>query len=254
MNGMELQPLIRQDVPFVRDGQVVRFILDEEARPAWSKALEGALNGVDLCMPQRYQAQRKIMTGDTRRKRFVDFVSGAHGVKVDLASGPSGYFAAMLDRLEDDDFFIVTDACPSVIAAHAKACERGNCFIFDVDLDQRLPFADESVDAFSGNLLNNVDHYAELIREIHRCLKPGGRFAAIELFFDHGCKTFEHLNAQGAVWASFETFVAFCEGVGFRYLDSDVLLTRKGRIAEGDLYPLDPDDGSTDRTIYFEKR
>lgn len=250
----DLQCLLKSGAAYVRQENVIHLIPDEEARPAWSQALDRALQGVDLRMPQRYEDQRRVMTGDPLRRKFVDFLAGAHGVKVDLASGPSGYFAAMLDTLTEGDTLIVTDACPSVIAAHAAAGRDKPMLVFDVDLDKPLPFRDGSIDAFSGNLLNNVDNYAALLREAFRCLKPGGRLALIELFFEHGCQTFRHLDAQGAVWSSFETFVDFCEKQGFRYLDSDILQTRVGKISEGDLYPLDPGDRSTDRTIYFEKR
>ena len=250
---MAFEALLKSGTPYVQDGNVIHFIADEGARPAWSKALDRALQGVDLRMPQRYQSQRRIMTEDPLRKKYIDFLSEVHGVKVDLASGPSGYFAAMLDTLSDADTLIVTDACPSVIAAHADAGRGKPMLVFDVDLDQPLPFQDASIDAFSGNLLNNVDHYAELLREAYRCLRPGGRLAVIELFFDHDGPTFRHLEAQGAIWASYETYIAFCEGLGFRHLGGDILQSRVGRIAEGDLYPLDPTERSTDRTIYLEK-
>ena len=249
----DFSTLLKGEVPYVQESHVVHFIADEDARPAWSRALDSALQGVDLQMARRYASQRRVMTEDPLRRRYIDFLSEARGVKVDLASGPSGYFAAMLDRLTGDDTLIVTDACPAVIAAHADACRGTRALVFDVDLDKPLPFRDESIDAFSGNLLNNVEHYAELLREVYRCLKPGGRFAAIELFFEQGSRTFEHLNAQGAVWSSYETYVSFCESLGFRCLGSDVLQTRVGKISEGDLYPLDPADRSTDRTIYFKK-
>lgn len=247
--------LIKENILYTEEGNVFRFILDDESRPQWSKALDGYLasNHIDLQMKKRYAEQRKIMTEDAGRKRFVDFVSAVKGVKVDLASGPSGYFSPFIDTLDPDDTFIITDACPSVIAAHSADCGKENVYVFDMDLNQVLPFKDESVDIFTGNFLNNVDNYASLISEVYRCLKPGGRLAVIELFFDHGCKTYEHLNAQGSIWASFETFVSHCESVGFTNLGSEIINTRKGRISDGDLYPLDDNDGSTDRTIYFEK-
>lgn len=247
--------LIKENISYTEEGNIFHFILDDENRPQWSKALDSYLvgNHIDLQMKQRYAEQREIMTKDVKRKRFVDFVSAVKGVKVDLASGPSGYFSPFSDTLTPNDTFIITDACPSVIAAHSAACNKENIYVFDMDLDQALPFKDESIDIFTGNLLNNVDNYASLISEVYRCLKPGGRFAVIEMFFDHGCKTYEHLNAQGNIWASFETFVSYCESVGFTNLDSEIINTRKGKISNGDLYPLDDNDCSTDRTIYFEK-
>ena len=249
-----LLSLIKENISYTEEGNIFHFILDDESRPQWSKALDGYLAGIDLQMKRKYAEQREIMTKDAKRKRFVDFVSEVKGVKVDLASGPSGYFSPFADTLTPNDTFIITDACPSVIAAHSAACDKENIYVFDMDLDQSLPFKDESVDIFTGNFLNNVDNYASLISEVYRCLKPGGRFAVIEIFFDHGCKTYEHLSAQENIWASFETFVSYCESVGFTNLDSEIINTRKGKISEGDLYPLDDNDCSTDRTIYFEKK
>ena len=247
--------LIKENILYKEEGNIFHFILNDERRPQWSKALDSYLvsNHIDLQMKKRYAEQREIMTKDVKRKRFVDFVSAVKGVKVDLASGPSGYFSPFSDTLAPNDSFIITDACPSVIAAHSAACNKENIYVFDVDLDQALPFKDESIDIFTGNFLNNVENYSSLISEVYRCLKPGGRFAVIEMFFDYGCKTYEHLNAQGNIWASFETFVSYCESVGFTNLDSEIINTRKGRISDGDLYPLDDNDCSTDRTIYFEK-
>lgn len=251
----DIESLIKDTVLYKIDGNIIHFIIDENARPYWSKTLNQYLtiNKVDLKMPERYKEQKIVMTKDNKHRRFVDFVAAIRGVKVDLASGPSGYFSPMVDALTENDIFIVTDACPIVVDAHAAACSRDNCFVFDMDLDKELPFKDESVDVFSGNFLNNVNNYAGLIREAYRCLRPGGRLAVIEMFFEHGCKTYEHLNEEGAIWSSFEVFVAFCKNVGFQYLGSDILHTRKGKISDGDLYPLDENDCSADRAVYFEK-
>lgn len=51
-----------------------------------------------------------------------------------------------------------------------------------------MPFKDESVDIFTGNLLMNVENYSTLIQEAYRCLKKGGKLAVIEIFFEHGSK------------------------------------------------------------------
>ena len=171
-----MRSLIKEHISYKEEGNIVHFIFGDQDRPQWSKALNDSLvgNHVDLQMKQRYKDQKRIMTGDEVRRRFVEFVSRVRGVKVDLASGPSGYFSPFLETLTVGDTFIVTDACPAVIAAHSAACGKDKFYVFDVDLDKELPFRDESVDVFSGNLLNNVDHYAELIREAYRCLKHGG--------------------------------------------------------------------------------
>lgn len=255
MENRRLTELIKENVAYSIEGNVLRFVEDEESRPEWSKALNRYFvqNGVKLQMKRRYNFQRSVMNGDAPRKAFVRFVSEVKGVKVDLASGPSGYFASWVDSLSDDDVLIATDACLAVIEAHAKACNKENFYVFDLDLDQGLPFKDESVDIFTGNLLNNVANYAGLIQEAYRCLKKGGKLAVIELFFEHGCKTYAHLVEQKVIWSSFETFVAYCESLGFHFVGSDVVTTRKGKISEGDLYPLDENDCSEDRTVYFVK-
>ena len=250
-----MKKIIKDDIVYNIDGNVVHFIIDEDSRPNWSKILNQhlILNNTNLQMKQRYNSQRTIMNKDGAHKQFVKFVSEVRGVKVDLASGPSGYFSPFLDTLDDNDIFIATDACPAVIEAHSKACNKNNFYAFDVDLDKSLPFKDESVDIFTGSLLMNVENYSTLIQEAYRCLKKGGKLAVIEIFFEHGSKTYEHLCSKGAIWSSFETFVAYCEKIGFEFLGSDIINTRKGKISEGDLYPLDDNDCSCDRTVYFKK-
>ena len=248
--------LIKEDMDYVREENVFHFVTDEAARPAWSKALDEYLTGnqVNLMMKRRYSGQKRRMNSNDALRHFVEFVSASGGIKVDLASGPSGYFAPFLDTLKDDDCLIITDACPAIIKAHASACKKDKFYIFDVDLDKELPFKDESVDLFTGNLLNNVENYPGLIKEAYRCLKPGGRLAVIEMFFDQGSKTQASLAEQGKIWASYEDFVRFCESVGFTCTGSETVATRKGPISPGDLYPLDKDDCSTDKTIYLTKK
>lgn len=93
--GIMTLSLIKENISYTEEGNIVHFILDDESRPQWSKALDRYLvgNHIDLQMKQSYAEQREIMTKDVKRKRFVDFVSAVKGIKVDLASGPSGYFS-----------------------------------------------------------------------------------------------------------------------------------------------------------------
>lgn len=253
---IDFPSLIKDRTPFSVENNIVHFILNNDDRPWWSKQLEGFYkqDNKTLNMSRNYASQKQIMTSELNKNRFIEFVSSKRGIKVDLASGPSGYFSAVLDNLKSNDLFIATDACPTVITAHAQACDKENFFVFDVDLDKALPFQDACIDVFSGNLLSNVNNYAELITEIHRCLKPGGHFAVIDMFFEHGCTTYEHLIAQGTFWASFERFADYCNNIGFDLLDSDILFTKKGKLSSGDLYPLNDNDNWTERTLYFVKR
>ena len=248
------EELIRSDISYQRDRNIFHFILNEEERPAWSRALQDYLvgNQVNLQMKRRYTYQRQVMTRDAKRKRFIEAVSSGR-VIVDLASGPSGYFAPVLDMMEEDALFIATDACPFVLQAHAAACRKDSFFLFDTDLDRAFPFRDECIDVFCGNLLNNVSNYDGLVREAYRCLRRGGRFCVIEMFFDQESVTYESLKAQGKFWVSPETYAVYLRSLGFDFTGSEILLTRRGKMAEGDYYPLDEDDVMTIRTMYFEK-
>lgn len=250
-----MKKLIKPNSLYQIEGNIIHFISTYEERPLWSKKLHQwhIQNQENLHMKRRYKFQKQKMLSNERTKRFVEFVNNEKGVKVDLASGPSGYFAPCLEALVKTDVFIVTDACPTIIDAHARACNLDNFYVFDVDLDKPLPFVDESVDIFTGNLLNNVNDYANLLKEAYRCLKPNGKLAIIEMFFEHGCKTYEFLKQKNAVWASFETFIAFCEQIGFTCINSEIINTRKGKISVGDLFPLDNNDISIDRVIYLIK-
>lgn len=251
----DIKEVIENDCFFMQHENICHFITDENERPFWSLALQKHLteDKIDLKMSERYRNQKDIVSKDAKRMKFFDYISETEGIKVDLASGPSGYFSPILNKLKKEDLFIITDACPAVIKAHAEACRQDPVLIFDLDLDKGLPFIDESISSFSGNLLNNINNYPDIIKEIYRCLKHGGHFAAIEVFFEQGCKTYEHLKKENAIWASFETFVSYCESIGFVFEGSDILKTRIGKIAEGDLYPLNDLDMSADRTVYFKK-
>lgn len=250
-----MKSIIKDNVHYIKDGNIIHFIFSDEERPQWSKILNTYLTDthINLNMEHKYLNLKNIIANDDKLKRFVDFVSHVSGVKVDLASGPSGYLFPLLETLAQDDIFIATDACPAVISAYSDACNKSNFYIFDVDLDREIPFKNESINIFCGRLLNNVINYPALICEVYRALKPGGKFAVIEMFFEQNSKTYEYLKSQGAIWSSFEVFVEYCKSVGFTYLDSDIIHTRKGKITDGDLYPLDDNDVSTDRTVYFEK-
>ena len=249
------EELIRSDICYQRDGKIFHFILNEEERPAWSRALEDYLAGnrINLQMKRKYSFQKRMTMKDEKKRHFANTVASSGPVIVDLASGPSGYFAPILDIMEEDTLFIATDACPSVLQAHAEACRKDNFYLFDTDLDREFPFRDESIDGFCGNLLNNVNNYEGLVREAYRCLKPGGRFCVIEMFFDPDSLTYKDLEAQGKIWASPETYTDYFRSLGFDCTGSEILQTRKGKFNEGDYYPLDENDRMTIRTMYFKK-
>lgn len=256
MKKDNVQFLFQDGVKYKKDGNIIHFILDDANRPEWSKALERFFqeSGRALRMGQNYKSRLAEYKKSEPLQQLFAFITVPGGVIIDLASGPSGYFAPALELLKPDSLFVATDACPSVISTHAAINEENNFCVLDVDLDKPFPLKNETVDVFSGNLLNNVENYKELIQEAYRCLKTGGRFAAIELFFENGSTTYDYLIKRDAVYSSFETYVHYFEKTGFHYLGGELLRETVGKISKGDLLPIGEKDKSVVRTLFFEKR
>lgn len=250
----KIESLLSPTAKFTRHENTFCFFLDSD-RPLWSMALERSYSefGGSLDMRRNFQKRREEANGCNILRKFFDFVTEPGGVMIDLASGPSGYFAPALDRLKSDAILIAADACPTVLSALADASANERFFLFDLDLDQPLPLRDASVDVFSGNLLCNVNRYPDLLREVFRCLKPGGRLAVMESFFEEGSATAEFLTQRQAIFSSLETYVDFCESVGFEYLGGDLLRETTGKLDPGDLLPIAPEDRSLTRTVFFQK-
>lgn len=240
--------------PCVREGQICRFIPDEAARPHWSKLLHDHLiSQGGLQMERRYAAHRKVRANDPLWREFYETVSGCRGVIVDLASGPSGYFAPVIDALEPGDTFIITDACRAVLDAHAAANRGKNVLLVDTDLDRPLPFADGCIDAFTGYLASNVEQLRALLGEVYRCLKPGGKLYLVDLFFESGSPTSLWLAEREKVTATLEAFLSHCTALGFTWLGGRVLKERCGKIDPQDLLPLEDWERSQERSLCFQK-
>ena len=105
---------------------------------------------------------------------------------------------------------------------------------------------------FSGNLLNNVDNYRELLKEISRCLKVNGRFAVIELFYEMGSQTYDYLKQRNAVYSSLEDYIEVCNEIGLKYKGSEIRREIIGKITEGDLLPIGENDKCLEMIVYFE--
>ncbi len=234
---------------YMFENNIVHFITEEDERPFWSEALERSYNGVEFDMQLGYNQQRKQLGNNTPieslysfPEQFFDSIAKNKGIIIDLASGPSGYFAPLIDRLDKNSLFIATDACPTLIKAHSRANKTSNFLVFDIDLDKPLPFRNDSIDAFCGNLIMNVEEYKNLIKEAFRALKQGGSYSVIEVFYEKGSSTYEYLINKGAVYSSIETYINFCKTVGFSLIDSKVIVEKTGKINENDLLPLNNND------------
>lgn len=240
---------------FAVSGNIVRFIGDDEKRPYWAEQLDAYYpDGTIPDMKERYSSFGGYVSRLPQAEGFISFALGAGDIIVDLASGPSGYFAPLLERLKPSQLFIGTDACCAVLNGHAAAnVENGRFLMLDIDLDKSLPFRTDSIDAFTGFLTSNVIGYRALLSEAARCLKPGGRLAVAEIFFEKGCVTWQHLKNESAVNSSFEDYVSYCENIGLTYRGGERVKAMVGKLDPEDLYPLDDADKSEIRTAFFEK-
>ncbi len=252
---IRIEPLINEIEQYKKDGNILHFILDDTCRPMWSKQLERSYLEFNetLDMVKNYEKQRINARQNKSLQSYFDFITEHSGVIVDLASGPSGYFAPALDMLKSDSLFVATDACPTVLFSHARANKSDGFFILDLDLDKPLPFKNASIDVFCGKLICNVNNYRGLILEVYRCLKPRGRFAVIETFFEKDSATYHYLSDRDAVYSSIETYIDFCNRIGFVHLGGDIIDKTMGKTNPGDLLPIGEGDRSVLRTVFFKK-
>ena len=231
--------------------------IPEGEQPEWSRLLDEywLSQAQKPDMPKRYTAACEEASKSSVLKKYFSFITEKGGIIVDLASGPSGYFAPAFDLLKETDLFIAADGIKTILEAHAAANkENPNFMAVCIDLDKPLPFRDNSIDVMCGNLLDNVEGYKDLIREIYRCLKPGGRYGVIDLFYEEGSQTFAYLSEKNAVYSSFNYYVSFCREAGFHFLESQLMKTIKGKLQQEDFLPICEDDVAEMRTIFFEKK
>ena len=252
---MEITSIIKDNTFFIGKENVVHFIKNDNERPKWSRVVDNYYinNPQDLKMDEKYEFHCERILDDIQMSSFFQYITEPGGIIVDLASGPSGYFGPVFDFLKNDSIFIATDASKEIINAHKNANKDNSFFLFEVDLDRGLPFRDGCIDAFSGNLLNNVNNYKGLLSEVARCLKTNGRFAVIELFYESGSKTYDYLKGRDAVYSSLDNYIAVCNEFGLRYKDSVIRKEIIGKLAEGDLIPIGDKDKCFERIVYFEK-
>lgn len=253
---MDIKSIIKRDINCTIKKNVYSFIDNDDERPQWSKNLNNYLvnNPKTLQFKRNYTFYRNNVKTDSKKSKLFQYLAEPGGIIIDLASGPSGYFSPIFEYMKEDSAFVATDACQAVINAHQRVNKDQRFYIFDLDLDKPLPFNDESIDVFSGNLLNNVDNYRNLLFEISRCLKPGGRVGLIEWFYENDSKTYEYLKERNAVYSSLENFIEVCKEVGLEYIESEVYKEIVGKANQGDLLPIGENDKCLETILYLKKK
>ena len=96
----------------------------------------------------------------------------------------------------------------------------GRCDIW-ADLRNPLPFEDESVScAYSHHMIEHLPNIEEHIKDVYRCLKPGGVYrvggpngdSAIKKFIDHDLQWFSDFpDSRKSIGGRLENFI-FCRG------------------------------------------
>lgn len=108
---------------------------------------------------------------------FLNDISG--GQVLDVATGQGGFAGLLAKSLKDYDRIIGIDNNQRVIGAAQK-----NVHFMLMDAD-RLGFADESLDTVSiSNSLHHMANLAQVLAEMRRVLKPGGRCIISEMYRD----------------------------------------------------------------------
>lgn len=220
---------------------------DESERPFWSMHMQTEFerHGIVLDMNKNYDSFEKYYLKRQLAIEFFDKISSSGKIIIDLASGPSGYFGILINKLKQDQYFFITDGSPVILKAHMDANdEKSNIGYIDLDLDLLLPFKDESVDCFMGNYLCNVMEYRQLISEVYRSLKKGGRFSVIEIFYEHNCDTTLELISEGKLHAELEPYIRYFESVGFRLERRGVIEEIVGKLDPSDSLPRNDTDKS----------
>lgn len=139
-------------------------------------------------VPQTYELINHILTFGMdilwRRKAVKIAVEGGGEMWMDICCG-TGEMTSYLRRLapKETRVFAADFSFPMIRKALEKKGSSGITFILS-DINT-LPFPDNTFDlvtiSFAVRNINlNRDKFLESLREIHRVLKPGGRFVSVE--------------------------------------------------------------------------
>jgi SAM-dependent methyltransferase len=107
--------------------------------------------------------------------RWITPVYSVAPVVVDLGTGPGLFLRALVERTPGMHA-IGVECAPYMLQAVGEL--PAGCEIVSEDLhDPVLPLADNTVDAVNASVvLHEMNQPLRALREVHRCLRPGGRF------------------------------------------------------------------------------
>jgi demethylmenaquinone methyltransferase/2-methoxy-6-polyprenyl-1,4-benzoquinol methylase len=113
--------------------------------------------------------------------RLAELPTGSRAL--DLAAG-TGELTLALAKMGEPALLVSTDFVPRMLTQAQRKMERYQGLtrvVFDLADAERLPFKGESFDAVTiGFGVRNLAHRDQNFREVHRVLKPGGRYVILE--------------------------------------------------------------------------
>jgi demethylmenaquinone methyltransferase/2-methoxy-6-polyprenyl-1,4-benzoquinol methylase len=139
-------------------------------------------------LPARYDRLAWLLSfGQDRRwrRRVVDVTGGRRPERVlDVATGPAG--VALAVAAESGASVVGVDLNLPMLrqgAANVRRAHRDAQVRLVAARAEQLPFADATFDAVSFSyLLRYVDDPAATLREMARCVRPGGTMASLEFY------------------------------------------------------------------------
>ena len=134
----------------------------------------------------RFNRWVSFFRDETWRRKTIELLDDCkRGSVLDLAAG-TGDLARSALKAGAQQVHVFDIAFNMLIQAKAKLRDENSQVSkinFELGSAARLPFKDNSFDGIvSGFAMRNVFHFLdEVLSEMHRVLKPGGRFAVLEL-------------------------------------------------------------------------
>ncbi len=137
-------------------------------------------------LPPRYDTLAYLLSfGQDRRWRAAVVRRVAEGAPkrvLDVACGPGGVTLALADATAADIVGVdLTEEMLRLGLANVEQSKHSGRIRLSIARAEQLPFADATFDAISFSyLMRYVDDPAATIKELARCLRPGGVIASLE--------------------------------------------------------------------------
>ena len=152
-------------------------------------------------------AEYAAMDHTEANNAFVDRLVelGAHGQMLDIGTGPGDIPLLVCDRIDDAHVVAIDLAETMLEHAQRKLADspHGERIRFQLADAKGLRFEEGSFDTvFSNTILHHIPEPADLLREAHRVLKPGGVLLIRDLMRPETAERADELVDQHAAGAS----------------------------------------------------